>query len=65
MLILIVEKIPCWESCDMHKDVGPMHGGRDHQENLKNLKHLVSISDRGRRKACSVKMGGHLAGVEG
>ena len=42
-----------------------MHGGRDHQENLKNLKHLVSISDRGRRKACSVKMGGHLAGVEG
>ena len=49
----------------MQKDVGPMPGGRDHQENLKNLKHLVIVSDRGRRKTCSVKMGGHLAGVGG
>ena len=48
----------------MHKDVVPVHGGRDHQENLKNLKHLVSISDRGRKKGRFVRMGGHLAGVK-
>ena len=39
------------------KDVGPVPSGAGHQENLKNLKHLVSISDRGRVKVRSIKNG--------
>ena len=46
--------------------MSPVHSGRGHQENLRNLKHLVSISDRGREKsAFCKKMGRHLVGVKG
>ena len=48
------------------KDVGPVPSGTGHQENLRHLKHLVSVSDRGREKgALCKKMGRHLASAEG
>ena len=47
------------------KDVGPAPGGTGHRENLRHLKHLVSVSDRGREKVRSVKrIGRHPAGAE-
>ena len=40
------------------KDVGPVPGGTGHQENLRHLKYLVSVSDRGREKGVLCKKNG-------
>ena len=37
----------------------------DHQENLKNLKHLVNISEKEREMVRSVRIDGHLVDAKG
>ena len=56
--IFINEKIVVLKNYVALKDVGPVPGGTGHQENLRHLKHLVSVSDRGRKKSAVCKKNG-------